>query len=48
MAGSLPPEVQAKAKSVPGVRTAKVDLVWEPAWTQDMMSEAAQVQLGMF
>jgi FeS assembly SUF system protein len=48
VAGSLPPEVQAKAQSVPGVKTAKVDLVWEPPWNQDMMSEAAKVQLGFF
>jgi FeS assembly SUF system protein len=48
VAGSLPPEVQAKAQAVPGVRTAKVDLVWDPPWNQDMMSEAAKVQLGFF
>ena len=48
VAGSLPPEVQSKAQSVPGVKSAKVELVWEPPWHQDMMSEAAKVQLGFF
>jgi FeS assembly SUF system protein len=48
VAGSLPPEVQAKVAAVPGVKSAKVDVVWEPPWTPDRMSEAAQLQLGMF
>jgi FeS assembly SUF system protein len=48
VAGSLPPEVQAKVQSVPGVKAAKVDLVWDPPWNPDRMSEAARVQLGMF
>ncbi len=47
-AGSLPPEVQAKVKSIPGVSKAKVDVVWEPTWTQDRMSDAAKLQLGLF
>jgi FeS assembly SUF system protein len=45
---SLPPEVQAKAAGIPGVTSAKVDVVWEPPWTQDRMSEAARLQLGLF
>ena|SRR5947209_4015554 len=48
VAGSLPPEVQAKVAGIPGVKSAKVDLVWEPPWTPERMSEAAQLQLGMF
>jgi FeS assembly SUF system protein len=48
VAGSLPPEVQAKVQAVPGVRSAKVDLVWDPPWGPDRMSEAAKVQLGIF
>ncbi|MBI1909137.1 MAG: SUF system Fe-S cluster assembly protein [Deltaproteobacteria bacterium] len=47
VAGSLPPEVETKIKSVPGVTTAKVNVVWDPAWKPDMMSEAARLQLGM-
>jgi FeS assembly SUF system protein len=47
-AASLPGEVQAKVKTVPGVASAKVDVVWEPTWTQDRMTEAARLQLGLF
>ena len=46
VAGSLPGEVEEKVKAVPGVRDARVKLVWEPTWTKDMMSEAAQLTLG--
>ncbi len=48
VAGSLPPEVQTKVAAVPGVKSAKVDLVWDPPWTPERMSEAAKLQLGMF
>jgi FeS assembly SUF system protein len=48
VAGSLPGEVQAKARSVPGVRDAQVELVWDPPWTPERMSEAAKLQLGFF
>jgi FeS assembly SUF system protein len=47
-AQSLPVEVAAKVKAVPGVTDAKVDVVWEPGWTKDRMSEAAKLQLGMW
>ena len=47
-AQSLPVEVAAKVKAVPGVADAKVDVVWEPAWTKDRMSDAAKLQLGMW
>jgi probable FeS assembly SUF system protein SufT len=33
---------------VPGVRNVHADVVWEPPWSRDMMSEAAKLQLGMF
>src|SRR5947199_1431598 len=39
-AGSLPPEVKQKVQSVPGVSSAKVDVVWDPPWDKDRMSEA--------
>ena len=48
VAQSFPGEIEAKVGSVPGVAEANVELVWEPMWTKDMMSEAAQLQLGMF
>jgi len=46
VAGSLPGEVEAKIRAIPGVADAKVDLVWDPAWNPSMMSEAAKLQLG--
>lgn len=48
VAGSLPPEVEEKIRSVPGVTEARVEVVWEPPWTLQMMSEAAKLQLGIF
>jgi FeS assembly SUF system protein len=47
VAGSLPPEVEAKVAQVPGVASAIVDLVWDPPWNPSMMSEAAKLELGM-
>jgi FeS assembly SUF system protein len=47
VAGSLPLEVQAKAAGVDGVTAAYVDVVWEPPWTPDKMSEAAKLKLNM-
>jgi FeS assembly SUF system protein len=47
VAGSLPPEVQAKVRALPSVSTAQVDLVWDPPWDKDRMSEAAKLQLGI-
>lgn len=47
-AQSLPVEVRQKAASVPGVTDAKVEIVWDPPWTKDMMSEAAKLQLGLW
>jgi FeS assembly SUF system protein len=46
-AQSLPIEVRDKARSVEGVADAKVEVVWEPTWTKDRMSDAAKLQLGM-
>ena len=47
VAGSLPPEVEDKVMAIDGVHKARVDLVWDPPWTPDMMTEAARLQLGM-
>ena len=46
-AQSLPPEVEAKVKTVSGVTSAKVTVVWEPTRTPKLMSEAAKLELGM-
>ena len=48
VAHTLPVEVANKVKAVDGVTDAKVDIVWEPAWTKDRMSDAAKLQLGMW
>jgi FeS assembly SUF system protein len=47
-AQSLPVEVAHKVKAVPGVSDARVDVVWDPPWTKDRMSDAAKLQLGMW
>jgi len=46
-AQSLPGEVQARVKEIPGVTDVAVDVVWEPPWDPSRMSEAARLQLGM-
>ncbi|QOV91400.1 SUF system Fe-S cluster assembly protein [Humisphaera borealis] len=47
VAGSLPGQVETKIETIPEVTKATVELVWDPAWSRDMMSEAAQLQLGL-
>jgi len=45
-AESLPGEVEYKVQEIPGVSGVEVEIVWDPPWTPDMMSEAAKLQLG--
>jgi FeS assembly SUF system protein len=47
-AQSLPVEVVNKLKQLPGITDAHVDIVWDPPWDKDRMSDAAKLQLGMF
>jgi len=47
VAGSLPGEVEVRVRAVDGVTEARVELVWDPPWSQEMMSEAAMLQLGI-
>jgi len=47
VAQSLPAEVEARIKEVPGVTDARVEVVWDPPWEPSRMSEAAKLQLGM-
>lgn len=47
-AQQIPSEVRWKVKAIPGVTDAFVEIVWEPAWTKERMSEAAKLQLGFF
>lgn len=42
----LPVEVQEKVRSVPGVSDCELDLVWDPPWGMEMMSEAAKLELN--
>ena len=44
----LPGQVADAAKTVAGVTDAVVDVVWEPGWTKDRMSDVAKLQLGMW
>lgn len=48
VAGTLPGEVETKVAEVPGVTSAWVDLVWEPPWGMEKMTEEARLQLGFF
>jgi probable FeS assembly SUF system protein SufT len=47
MGSTIARDVQNRVLEVPGVTDAEVDLVWDPPWHQDMMSEAARLQLGL-
>jgi FeS assembly SUF system protein len=47
VAGSLPGEVEEKVRAVHGVKDAKVEVVWDPPWSYDMMSEVAKLELGL-
>jgi FeS assembly SUF system protein len=47
VAQTFPGMVEATVMAVDGVKDAKVELTWEPPWSREMMSEVAQVQLGM-
>jgi FeS assembly SUF system protein len=46
VAETLPPEVEQKLRDIEGVKSAKIELTFEPSWTKEMMSEVAQVELG--
>jgi len=47
VAGTLPPEVERRIETIPEVPRAKVDVVWDPPWTKERMSEAALLELGL-
>ena len=47
VAESMPGEVELRAASVPGVRDAEVNLVWDPPWGPDKMTDEARLELGM-
>ena len=47
VAETLPLEVEEKVKSLNDVKTAEVEITFDPPWTQDLMSEEAKLELGM-
>ncbi len=47
VAETMPGEVELRAASVPGVRDAEVNLVWDPPWGPDKMTDEARLELGM-
>jgi metal-sulfur cluster biosynthetic enzyme len=48
VAGTLPGEVEQAALSTPGVKSASVELVWDPPYTIDRMPEHIRLELGLF
>ena len=47
VAETMPGEVELRAATVPGVRAAQVELVWDPPWGPDKMTDEARLELGM-
>jgi FeS assembly SUF system protein len=47
VAETLPPEVEDKVRNVLGVKDVHLDLVWDPPWSVDMMSDAARLELNL-
>ena len=47
VAESMPAEVELRVSSVPGIRDAEVNLVWDPPWGPHKMSDDARLELGM-
>jgi FeS assembly SUF system protein len=43
----LPVEIENRTREIEGVRDVEIDLVWDPPWNPEMMSEAARLELGM-
>ena len=48
VAESLPIEVQEAAETIEGVDKAHVEIVWDPMWGPEKMSDAAKLELGMY
>ena len=47
VAETLPVDVEEKVKTVAGVKSAKVEITFEPPWSQELMSDEAKLELGM-
>jgi len=48
VAQSFPATVECAVLRVPGIREARVELVWDPPWSRERMSESARLTLGMY
>jgi FeS assembly SUF system protein len=48
VAQSFPGTVESAIRKVPGVTAARVELVWDPPWCQDRMTDEAKLELGLF
>lgn len=46
VAGTLPGQVETAARAVPGITGVKMELVWDPPWDRNRMSDAAKMELG--
>ena len=46
VAGEMPGWVERAVEMVPGVKDVKVELIWEPPWGMEMMSDEAKLELG--
>lgn len=47
VAETLPPEVEQKVQQIEGVKRCEVRIVWDPPWMPSMMSEEAQLEMGL-
>ena len=47
VAETLPVEVEEKVKSIDAIKDVEVEITFDPPWTQELMSEAAKLELGM-
>jgi FeS assembly SUF system protein len=48
VAQSFPATVECAVREVPGIREARVELVWDPPWSRERMSDEARLRLNMF
>jgi len=47
-AETLPKEVEEAIKELPSVKEVSIDIVWEPSWNREMMSDEAKLELGIY
>lgn len=48
MSGQIGSDIKGKLESIPGVKTAIIEIVWDPPWNPDKMSEEAKAKLGYY